>query len=235
MWANTIGTVLNCCLWPGPLACLRKVPLALFAVVPGVDRPALTASKMNVGQIPWWNKVRKITPVRSEERERTHHNLWHAVHWNIQCIETIQTIVRSKLEQRKLDDLADGHEYARFNNENDDESVTAYRRAKIFGIQGSCNIPPKFYNWDWEKEYHKSDVPDSSDCETSNQNICDHWDGKHTLSPLNSRWYIRIWQEVLSDGTISGDFKMWMSKNKLAVISIRTNQLFPGPCTKELR
>ena len=77
----------------------------------------------------------------------THHNLWHAVHGNIQCVETIQTIVRSKLEQCKLNDLADGHEYTRFNNENDDESVAAHRGAKIFGIQGSCNIPPKSYSW----------------------------------------------------------------------------------------
>ena len=148
---------------------------------------------------------KKITRVTNEER--THHDLWHAVHGNIQCIETIQTIVRGKFEQCKLNDLADGHKCTRFNNENDDESVTAQRFPKRFGIQGSCNIPPKVTVETRRKSIIKTDVPDSSGCESSNYNICDHWNGKHTLSPMDTRWYIRIWQEVLSNSTISGDFK----------------------------
>ena len=92
----------------------------------------------------------------------------------------------------------------------------AQKPQKIWHPRFVQHTSQKVNSWDYEKEYHKSDVPDSSGCETSNHNICDHWNRKHTLSPLNTRWYIRIWQEVLSNSTISGDFKMcqWMSKKK---------------------
>jgi len=81
--------------------------------------PRETASMMKVGQIPF----EKCQNCPGSREILIYHDLWHAIHWDVQGVQAVQAVLGRQEIQNPLDELTDTHDDSRLKDEQDQRSV----------------------------------------------------------------------------------------------------------------